>query len=97
VTAERVALIRSRLEAEFDPAELEVVDDSRRHAGHAGARDGRGHFQVRILSRRFAGKRTVERHRMVYAALGALMQTDIHALGLVTLSPDDSESAKGTP
>jgi BolA protein len=96
MTAERVALIRSRLEAELEPEELEVVDDSRRHAGHAGARDGRGHFQVRILSRRFTGKRTVERHRMVYAALGALMQTDIHALGLVALSPDDSESSKRT-
>jgi len=97
MTAERVALIRSKLEAEFDPEELEVVDDSRRHVGHAGARDGRGHFQVRILSRRFTGKRTVERHRMIYAALGALMQTDIHALGLVVLSPDDSESSKRTP
>ena len=97
MTAERVALIRSKLEAEFAPEELEVVDDSRRHAGHAGARDGRGHFHVRILSRRFTGKRTVERHRMIYAALGALMQTDIHALGLVVLSPDDSESSKRTP
>ena len=96
MTAQRVALIRSRLEAELAPEELEVVDDSHRHAGHPGARDGRGHFQVRILSRRFAGKRTVERHRMVYAALGALMQTDIHALGLVALSPDDSDSSKGT-
>jgi BolA protein len=96
MTAERVALIRSKLEAALDPEELDVVDDSRRHAGHAGARDGRGHFQIRILSRRFTGKRTVERHRMVYAALGALMQTDIHALGLVALSPDDSESSKRT-
>ena len=94
MTAERVALIRSRLEAEFNPDELDVVDDSHRHVGHAGARDGRGHFQVRILSRRFAGKRTIERHRMVYAALGPLMQTDIHALGLEALSPDDSESSK---
>ena len=94
MTAERVALIRSRLEAAFNPDELDVVDDSHRHAGHAGARDGRGHFQVRILSRRFAGKRTVERHRMIYAALGPLMQTDIHALGLVALSPDDTESSK---
>jgi BolA family transcriptional regulator, general stress-responsive regulator len=94
VTAERVALIRSRLEAAFNPDELDVVDDSHRHAGHAGARDGRGHFQVRILSRRFAGMRTIERHRMVYAALGPMMQTDIHALGLVALSPDDSESSK---
>ena len=96
MTAERVALIRRKLETELDPEELEVVDDSHRHAGHAGARDGHGHFQVRILSRHFTGKRTVERHRMVYAALGALMQTDIHALGLVALSPDDSDSTKRT-
>ena len=94
MTAERIALIRSRLEATLTPETLEIVDDSRRHAGHAGARDGRGHFQVRILSRRFAGKKTVERHRMVYAALGSLMQTDIHALGLVALSPDDTESSE---
>jgi BolA family transcriptional regulator, general stress-responsive regulator len=93
MTADRVAQIRIRLETELDPEELDVVDDSHRHVGHAGARDGRGHFQVRILSRRFAGKRTVERHRMVYAALGSLMQTDIHALGLVALSPDDSKSS----
>jgi BolA protein len=96
MTAERVALIRSRLEAAFEPDELEIVDDSRRHAGHAGARDGRGHFNVRIRSRRFAGKKTVERHRMVYGALGSLMQTDIHALGLVALSPEDSDSSKAT-
>ena len=93
MSADRVAQIRSRLEAELEPEELDVVDDSHRHAGHAGARDGRGHFQVRILSRRFAGKRTVERHRMVYAALGSLMQTDIHALGLVALSPDDPSNS----
>jgi BolA protein len=97
VTANRLAKIRSRLEAELQPEELEVVDDSHRHAGHAGARDGRGHFQVRILSRRFAGKRTVERHRMVYAALGSLMQTDIHALGLVALSPEESKSSNPSP
>ena len=94
MTAERVVLIRRSLEAAFAPEELEIVDDSGRHAGHAGARDGRGHFQVRILSRHFSGKRTVERHRMVYAALGSLMQTDIHALGLIALSPEDAESAK---
>ena len=96
MTADRVALIRSRLEEAFQPDELEVVDDSRRHAGHAGARDGRGHFNVRICSRRFSGKKTVERHRMVYGALGSLMQTHIHALGLVALSPEDSDSSKVT-
>jgi BolA family transcriptional regulator, general stress-responsive regulator len=96
VTVERVALIRGRLEAAFQPDELEIVDDSRRHAGHAGARDGRGHFNVRIRSRHFSGKRTVERHRMIYAALGSLMQTDIHALGVIALSPEDSNSSKAT-
>jgi BolA protein len=95
MTAARVAMIRSRLEAAFRPQELEIVDDSHRHAGHAGARDGRGHFQVRIVAHDFTGKRTLERHRMVYAALGSLMQSDIHALGVVALSPEDSESARG--
>lgn len=97
MTANRVALIRSRLEAAFEPEELEIVDDSRRHAAHAGARDGRGHFNVRIRSRRFAGKRTVERHRMIYAALGPLMQTDIHALGIVALAPEEPDGSKTTP
>jgi BolA protein len=97
VTAERVAMIRRRLEAAFEPEELEVVDDSRRHAGHPGARDGRGHFNVRIRSLRFAGKRTVERHRMIYAALGSLMQTDVHALGIVALAPGESDGSKATP
>lgn len=96
MTAERVALIRSRLEAAFAPDELEIVDDSRRHAGHAGARDGRGHFHVRIQSSHFSGKKTVERHRMVYSALGSLMQTDIHALGLIATSPDDSPTSQAS-
>jgi BolA protein len=89
LSAERVALIRARLEAAFQPDDLEIVDDSHRHAGHAGARDGRGHFNVRIRSHHFSGKRTVERHRMVYAALGSLMQTDIHALGVIAQSPEE--------
>lgn len=86
---DRVAAIRQRLQAQFAPAALDIVDDSARHAGHAGARDGRGHFKVRIVSEMFAGKRTVERHRMVYAALGDLMQTDIHALSVTALCPQE--------
>jgi len=86
----RLAKIRSRLDAEFKPDLLEVVDESHRHAGHAGARDGRGHFAVRIVSDRFKGIKTLARHRMVYAALGSLMQTDIHALSVVALSPDEN-------
>jgi len=96
VTATRVAAIRTRLEVSFQPNELEITDDSHLHAGHAGARDGRGHFRVRIVSNRFASKKTLERHRMVYAALGPLMQSDIHALGVVALTPEESTSSKTT-
>lgn len=96
MTTQRVALIRKRLEEALSPTELEIIDDSRRHAGHAGARDGRGHFNVRVVSSAFEGKRQVERHRLVYAALGTLMQTDIHALGLVALSPDEPDAQEET-
>jgi BolA protein len=78
----RVERIRSALETAFRPSELEVVDDSHKHAGHAGARDGRGHFSVRIVSEAFAGMPPLARHRAVYAALGEMMQTDIHALSI---------------
>lgn len=79
---ERVEAIRRRLVAALAPTTLEIVDDSHRHAGHAGARDGRGHFTVRIASPAFAGLAPVARHRVVYDALGDLMQTDIHALSI---------------
>jgi BolA protein len=78
----RVERIRSALEVAFQPSELEVVDDSHKHAGHAGARDGRGHFGVRIVSEAFANMTPLARHRAVYAALGEMMQTDIHALSI---------------
>lgn len=94
MTAERVTTIRSRLEAAFKPDELDIVDDSHRHTGHAGARDGRGHFTVRIVSRQFASRKTLERHRLVYAALGTLMQTDIHALAVSALTPEEAVSSK---
>ena len=82
-------MIRARLEQAFAPDELDIIDDSHRHAGHAGAKDGRGHFRVRIVSQSFAGTKTLERHRMVYAALGSLMQTDIHALSVDAHSSGD--------
>jgi BolA protein len=83
-------MIRTRLEATFAPEALEIIDDSHRHAGHAGAKDGRGHFHVTIVSRQFVGTKTLERHRMVYAALGSLMQTEIHALNITALCSDQS-------
>jgi BolA family transcriptional regulator, general stress-responsive regulator len=89
MTAARVAQIRERLEQAFAPQELDIIDDSHRHAGHAGAKDGRGHFRVRIVSQSFAGTKSLQRHRMVYAALGDLMRTDIHALTVDAYGPDD--------
>lgn len=70
--------------------QVELIDDSHLHAGHAGARDGRGHFRVRVVSADFAGLRTLQRHQMVYRSLGELMQTDIHALSIVALTPDEA-------
>ena len=78
----RVLAIRARLIAAFAPTELEVVDESDKHKGHPGARDGRGHFSVKIISPRFAGRKPIERHRMVFAALGNMLETDIHALSV---------------
>ncbi|WP_033409855.1 BolA family protein [Rudaea cellulosilytica] len=82
--------MRELLTAEFSPLQLDIVDESHKHAGHAGARDGRGHFRVRILAAAFAGLSPVKRHQRVYAALGAMMQTDIHALALETRTPDET-------
>ncbi|MBN8728442.1 MAG: BolA family transcriptional regulator [Xanthomonadales bacterium] len=80
--SDRVAMIRSRLEAALAPTELAIEDDGHRHVGHPGARDGRGHFNVRVVSAAFRGQSPLARHRAVYAALGELMQTDIHALSI---------------
>ena len=82
MTMERVEQIRKRLEDAFDPQHLLVKDQSHLHAGHAGAQDGRGHFDITIVSDVFADKSRIERHRMVYGAVGDLMETDIHALAI---------------
>lgn len=84
----RIDQIRRRLEAAFEPETLEIYDESHLHIGHAGARDGKGHFRVRIISRQFSGLPLRRRHQMVYEALDQLMETDIHALSLVADSPD---------
>ncbi|KHL54710.1 BolA family protein [Xanthomonas cannabis] len=86
----RAERIRAAVQAALAPTELEVVDDSHRHAGHAGARDGRGHFNVRVVSAAFAGKPPLARHRAVYAAVGEMMQTDIHALSIEALAPGEA-------
>ncbi|MBL8202543.1 MAG: BolA family transcriptional regulator [Chromatiales bacterium] len=73
-------MIERRLSAALAPELLEVIDESHLHAGHAGARDGRGHFHIRISSARFKGLGAVARHRLIYDALGDLLTTDIHAV-----------------
>ena len=85
----RVERIQAALQAAFAPQQLEVKDDSHRHAGHAGASDGRGHFKVMVVSEAFAGKAPLARHRAVYAALGGMMETDIHALSIKALTPQE--------
>lgn len=90
MTAERVAKIRAAIERQFAPQLVEVFDDSAAHAGHAGAASGGGHFRVTVVSEAFAGRNRIERHRMVFAAMGELMQTDIHALNIVARTPTES-------
>jgi len=82
----RVAKIRAALQA-LAPTTLVIVDESHRHAGHEGARDGRGHFAIEIVSPVFAGLAPLARHRRVYEAVGELMQTDIHALSIKASAP----------
>jgi BolA protein len=85
----REQMLRERLEAAFSPSTLEIVDDSHKHAGHAGARGG-GHFIVHIVSDAFAGKSTIQRHRMVYDAMGDLMNTEVHALSIKAQTSEES-------
>ena len=88
MTTERVAAIRDRLTAALAPTELQVEDESHLHAGHAGAREGKGHFRVTIASSHFNGLSPIKRHRLVFEAVGDLMDTDIHALAIDARLPD---------
>ena len=90
MSAERPALIRTRLLEVFDPCEVEVQDDSHLHAGHVGAREGGGHFSVRIIAEEFGGLAPLARHRRVYAALGEMMDGPIHALVITALTPEEA-------
>ena len=82
MTQDRIDRIRAYLQAEFAPDELEIKDESHLHEGHAGAKEGKGHFRVRIVSERFLNTRPIDCHRMVFQALGNMMDTDIHALSI---------------
>jgi len=82
------ATIRERLAA-LDPQSMDLLDESGKHAGHAGAKAGGSHFRLTIVSPRFSGKDQITRHRMVYEVLGPLMQRDIHALAIRAFAPDE--------
>lgn len=84
-----MARIEARLRQQLAPDSLEIIDESAQHAGHAGARSGGGHFAATIVSKRFEGLNPIQRHRLVYEALGELMKTDIHALSVRALTPKE--------
>ncbi|OHE83447.1 MAG: cell division protein BolA [Lysobacterales bacterium RIFOXYD1_FULL_69_11] len=90
---QRVAAIHRAIKSALHPQSLDVQDESHLHVGHAGARDGRGHFRVTVVSTAFEGLASLARHRAVYAAVGSLMETDIHALSIDARTPAESADA----
>jgi len=94
---DRTRWIEDTLRAAFAPQHLTVEDESARHAGHAGAASGGGHFRVMIVSAAFRGRDALTRQRAVYAALGDAMKTTIHALALRTLTPEEWERGATSP
>lgn len=88
----RVEWIEQTLRQAFTPTHFAIEDDSAKHAGHAGARSGGGHFNVVIVADGFRGKSAVQRHQAVYAALGDAMKTEIHALAIRAMTPEEWQS-----
>ncbi len=83
--SERIAEMEKRLTESLSPSHIEIIDDSHKHVGHAGAKGGLGHFTLIIKSEALEGKRMLQQHRAIYQALGSMMQTDIHALAIKVL------------
>jgi BolA protein len=90
MSAERVEMIRERLTQTLQPAELEIIDESAKHAGHAGAASGGGHFIVNIVAVAFNDKTLIQRHRLVYDAVDDIMHREIHALSIQAKTPEES-------
>lgn len=88
MTSPIVEQLRSLLQRDLAPTEIEIIDDSARHAGHAGAREG-GHFTVRVVADIFAGRSQLARHRLVYGAIAPLMGHGVHALSIVAQTPEE--------
>ena len=91
MTAERIAMIRQRLNEVFAPDALNIIDESAKHAGHASA-GGAGHFVVEIVSDAFEDKSAIQRHRLVYEALEDAMHSEIHALSIKASTPAEAGS-----
>jgi len=85
----RISTLRARLEQALAPDTLEIIDESAKHAGHAGAAGGGGHFIVHITAQAFRDKSPIQRHRLVYDAAGDMMQNEIHALSIHARAPDE--------
>ncbi len=83
-----IETMRDKLSS-LDPVSVDIIDESHKHAGHAGARDGGGHYLLKIITPKFAGMTTMARHRMIYSALGEMMKRDIHALNIQAKTPDE--------
>jgi BolA protein len=92
VTAQRCNQIEQILSETFTPSKLLVRDQSHLHAGHPGARDGKGHFAVNIVAEVFANSSQLERHRLIFDALGDMMDSDIHALTITAQTPNEANS-----
>jgi BolA protein len=86
---DRATRIENCLRETFAPQKITVRDDSHLHAGHEGAKSGGGHYAVTIVSPQFQGKSAVQRHQMIYRALGDMMKMEIHALSIQALTPDE--------
>jgi BolA protein len=89
MTNDRIAMLRERLTRALQPVELDIIDESAKHAGHAGAASGGGHFIVTIVSPVFENKTLIQRHRLVYDAVGDIMHSEIHALSIQARTPQE--------
>ena len=82
--------IRTRLQQALDPVWLDVIDESHRHIGHAGYREGgETHFRVEVVSEAFAGKSRLDRHRVINGLLTEELQDRVHALAIVAKAPGE--------
>ena len=91
-TGDRLERIRHAVETALSPDTVEVIDESHLHAGHAGAQSGLGHFRVNIVANAFEGRSLIQRHRLVYDAVGDMMTTDIHALSINASTPGERKT-----